>query len=447
MDRPRPEAAPVVAAPTMVNDMTVQPLHSRPGHDGNDARPNLTGGQRWTPPGGRRPSKLKWILLGTVIAAVAGAGLYVALKSKPAADGKPAAAAAADGDKDSSSILSVTTVTAAAGDVPRQLLVTGSLAAWDELPIGTQTSGLAITEVLVDEGDKVKAGQLLARFDDKVLRADLLSKEASLREAQALATEADANIRRAEELARTGAISTRDLDARRSTALTTKARVGVAEAAKVQAIARLAQTEVRSPTDGTVARRNARLGAVMSAGGTELFRIIRDDRVELLAEVPEIDLRQLAVGQMAELSAVDINGKPFVGAVRIISPVVDVKTRIGTVKIEVPHDPGLRPGMFVSAKVQTGTQSAPILPEEAVVYRDARSWAVVVNAAKDDKGNHTVTAREVQTGPRDGHRLSILSGVQPGEQVVLTGAGYLKTGDKVIITETPKDKVNPLPAN
>lgn len=428
----------------MVNDMTVQPLHTRPGHDGNENRPQLPGGQRWTPPGGNGRSKLKWILLGTLALAVIGAGAYIALKPKPDA-GKTAAAA--QGDRDSSSILTVTTVKATASDVPQQLLVTGSLASWDELPIGTQTSGLAIVEVLVDEGDKVKAGQLLARFDDKVLRADLLSKDASLREAQALATEADANIRRAEELARTGAISTRDLDARRSTALTTKARVGVAEAARVQAAARLAQTEVRSPTDGTIAKRNARLGAVMSAGGTELFRVIRDDRVELLAEVPEIDLRQLAVGQSAELSATDANGKPFVGTVRIISPVVDTKTRIGTVKIDVPHDPYLRPGMFLTARVRTGTQSAPVLPEEAVIYRDAKSWAVVVDPAVDDKGHHVVTAREVQTGPRDGSRLAVLSGVKPGEDVVLSGAGYLKTGDKVIVTATPTDKVNPLPAN
>ncbi|MFY8095071.1 MAG: efflux RND transporter periplasmic adaptor subunit [Niveispirillum sp.] len=426
--------------------MTVQPLHNRPGPDGGDNRPHLPGGQRWTPPGSGRPSKLKWILLGVALVAIAGAGAYLAFKPKSGTDGKPAAAAAA-GEKDSSSILSVTTVKAVASDIPRQLLVTGSLASWDELPIGTQTSGLAIVEVLVDEGDKVKAGQLLARFDDKVLRADLLSREASLREAQALATEAEANIRRAEELARTGAISTRDLDARRSTALTTKARVGVAEAAKAQAAARLAQTEVRSPTDGTIAKRNARLGAVMSAGGTELFRIIREDRVELLAEVPEIDIRQLAVGQTAELSALDIHGKPFIGNVRIISPVVDTKTRIGTVKIDVPHDPYLRPGMFLTARVRTGTQSAPVLPEEAIVYRDAKSWAMVVDAAKDDKGHHTVTAREVQTGPREGNRLAILSGVKPGDDVVLTGAGYLKTGDKVIIADTPQDKINPLPAN
>lgn len=432
---PRPEATPDAVASMMVIKMTVQRLRTP---IGNDSAPPLPGARPMPQTAGRPPSRLKWIILGTIVLAAAGIGTYLLLKP----DGKPVAGA---GAVDTSSILTVTTVAAQPSDIPRQLLVTGSLAAWDELPIGTQTSGLAITQVLAEEGDQVKAGQLLARFDDAVLRADLMSREASLREAQALATEADANIRRAEELARTGAISTRDLDARRSAALTTKARVGVAEAARAQAAARLAQTEVRSPADGTVSRRNARLGAVMSAGGTELFRIIRDDRVELLAEVPEIDLRQLAVGQTVELSALDGNGKPFTGRVRIISPVVDVKTRIGTVKIEVPHDPGLRPGMFLTARVRTGMQNAPVVPEEAIVYRDAKSWAIVMDPAVDDKGHHLVTAREVQTGPRADGRVSILSGVRGGEQVVLTGAGYLKTGDKVIVTDQPSDTVNPLP--
>lgn len=422
--------------------MSVQPLPTRPGTQPNNGMP---GGSRWSPPGQQaRSSKLKWVLLGTLVLAAIAGGTFYALRDKPAPAGGPLAAT---GDvKDASNVLTVTTTSVADATVARFMLVTGSLAAWDELAIGTQTSGLAITEVLVDEGDKVTAGQLLARFDDKVLRADLMSRDASLREAQALAAEADANIRRAEELARTGAISTRDLDARRSTALTTKARVGVAEAARAQAVARLAQTEVRSPTDGTVTRRNARLGSVMSAGGTELFRIIREDRVELVADVPEIDLGSLKVGQPAELSAVDIHGKSFMGEVRLISPVVDVKSRIGTVKIEVPHDPGLRPGMFVTAKVQTGTVTAPVLPEGALVYRDARIYALVVDGPADEAGHRPVTAREVSTGTRANGNVAVLSGIKTGEQVVVTGAGYLKTGDKVIVTATPTDRIKPLPA-
>lgn len=418
----------------MVTPMSIQPLPSR-------AEPNQ-------PPFALRQQqvrpargKLKWIIGGVVLVALIGAGTWLALKYT----GQLGPAEAAAGHS-GSSILTVTTTKVAEQTVSRSMLVTGSLAAWDELPIGTQTSGLAIVEVLVDEGDAVKAGQLLARFDDSVLRADLASREASLREAEALAAEADANIRRAEDLARTGAISTRDLDARRSTALTTKARVRVAEAARDQAAVRLKQTEVRSPTDGTVSLRNARLGAVMSAGGTELFRIIRDDRVELVAEVPEIDLRPMQVGQPAELSLTDSQGKPFVGTVRLISPVVDVKTRIGTVKIAVPHDPQLRPGMFVSAHVTTGTQQAPVVPEAALVYRDARTYVIVASPETAANGHRKVEAREVDVASRADGRAAITKGLKAGEDVVLTGAGYLKDGEEVIVTAAPTGgDVKPLP--
>jgi HlyD family secretion protein len=417
-----------------VTPMSIQPLPSR----AEQSQPPFALRQ---PPVRPARGKLKWIIGGLVLVALIGAGTWLALKHF----NKTGAPGAAD-EKAGSSILTVTTTKVAEQTVSRSMLVTGSLAAWDELPIGTQTSGLAIVDVLVDEGDPVKAGQLLARFDDSVLRADLASREASLHEAEALAAEADANIRRAEDLARTGAISTRDLDARRSTALTTKARVRVAAAARDQAAVRLKQTEVRSPTDGTVSHRNARLGAVMSAGGTELFRIIRDDRVELVAEVPEIDLRSMQVGQPAELSMTDSQGKPFTGNVRLISPVVDVKTRIGTVKIAVPHDPQLRPGMFVSARVTTGTQQAPVVPEAALVYRDARTYVIVASPDAAANGHRKVEAREVDIASRADGRAAVFKGLKAGEEVVLTGAGYLKDGEEVIVTAIPASgDVKPLP--
>jgi len=418
----------------MVTPMSIQPLPSR----AEQSQPPFALRQ---PPARPTRGKLRWIIGGLVLVALIGAGTWAALEQS----GKPGAGDAA-GEHNGSSILTVTTTKVAEQAVSRSMLVTGSLAAWDELPIGTQTSGLAIVEVLVDEGDAVKAGQLLARFDDSVLRADLASREASLREAEALAAEADANIRRAEDLTRTGAISTRDLDARRATALTTKARVRVAEAARDQAAVRLKQTEVRSPTDGTVSQRNARLGAVMSAGGTELFRIIREDRVELVAEVPEIDLRSMQVGQPAELSMTDAQGKPFTGNVRLISPVVDIRTRIGTVKIAVPHDPQLRPGMFVSARVTTGTQQAPVVPEAALVYRDARTYVIVASPEAAANGHRKVEAREVDIASRADGRAAVTKGLKAGEDVVLSGAGYLKDGEEVIVTAAPTGgDVKPLP--
>lgn len=406
--------------------MTAQPLPSHPATPDGPIRSHPAGA-RWQPP--QRRGRGRWLVLGGVLVLVAAAATYFILNRQQGA-ALPVVAAAG-----TSNILTVTSLTATAENVARNLLVTGSLAAWDELPIGAQVSGLAIVQVLVEEGDKVKSGQLLARFDDSVLKAELASRVASLREAEAIATEAEANIRRAEELSRTGAISGRDLDARRSTAATAKARVGVAIAARDQAAVRLAQTEIRSPADGTVAKRNARLGAVMSAGGTELFTIIRDDRVELVAEVPEVDLPSLASGQEVVLSAVDESGNPFVGTVRLVSPVVDARSRMGQVKIALPASPQLRPGMFVSGTARIGTVSAPVVPEAAIVYRDAKSLLVVADKAADADGHHLVHVREIRAGSRADGKVAILSGLKVGEQVVLTGAAYLREGEKVSLSD------------
>ncbi|WP_114392404.1 efflux RND transporter periplasmic adaptor subunit [Oleisolibacter albus] len=378
--------------------------------------------------GRRRPRLWIWLLGGVAVVAVVAVG-YKVMGPKPPPVAAPASQAAA---------LTVTAAPVEQGVVRRTLLVTGSLAAWDELPIGTQTSGLAIVEVLVDEGDAVKAGQLLARFDDSELKADLAAKEASLREAQATAEEALTNTRRAEELSKTGAISVRELDSRRATAATAQARVGVAEAARMQAQVRVKQTEVRAPTDGTITRRNARLGAVMSAGGTELFRLIREDRVELVADVPEMDLRDLVVGQPVSLS-VDGSSEAAVGTIRLISPVVDPKTRLGTIKVDVPKSRLLRPGMFVGGRVETGTIQAPLVPAGALVYKDSKP--LVFTLGEGDK----VQMRAVETGPLEGGRVAILKGVATGDRVVVAGAGYLKDGDVVTVAAVPDIPVRPLP--
>ncbi|QJE73930.1 efflux RND transporter periplasmic adaptor subunit [Aerophototrophica crusticola] len=381
----------------------------------------------------RRGGSAKWVVGGVALVALAGAGV---LLLKPSGTPAPQAAAPAVAQAG----LTVTVAPVQEREIQRTLLVTGSLAAWDELPIGSQVSGLAIVEVLADEGDAVKAGQLLARFDDSVLKADLAQKEASLREAEAVAGEAAANVRRAEELSRTGAVSARELDARRATAATAQARVGVAQANRDQAVARLRQTEVRAPTDGTVTRRNARLGAVMAAGGTELFRMIREDRVELVAEVPELDLFGLAVGQKVTLGVDGAEGQAVVGTVRLIAPTVDPKTRMGIIKVDLEKSGALKPGMFVTGRVEVGRTKALVVPDAAVVYKDAKPL-VFVRGEGD-----TVQMRNVETGGRDGQLIAITRGVAAGESVVVAGAGYLKDGDAVTVADKMPDvPVKPLP--
>jgi HlyD family secretion protein len=332
----------------------------------------------------------------------------------------------------------ITVGTVVQGAMGRSLVVNGSLAAWDELPVGAEAGGLAITQVEVEEGDRVTKGQLLAQLDDSVLRAQLAQAraavaqaEAGLQKAQAMSATAGSDVRRAKELSKNGFISGQLAEQRETTAATALADVNVArqnlvtsKAVADERAAQLAQTEVRAPTDGIVAKRMATLGNVVSVG-QQLFKLIRDGRVELRAEVPEMDLVRLTAGQSAKIVASDANGQPFEGKIRLIGATVDPQTRIGMVYIALPDDPALKPGMFVHGEINTGTGNVLQVPEEALVYKDAKPALFTVS---DD--NH-VKLHMVQTGARLNGRVEIVSGVAAGERVALAGAGYLKDNDFV----------------
>jgi RND family efflux transporter MFP subunit len=367
----------------------------------------------------------RWWIAGLLGLAVAGGGAYVAMQPKTAAP--PVAGKA-------STALTVTAAQVQNGTVPRTLMITGSLAAFDELPIGTETEGLAISEVLVDIGDHVKQGQLLARFNNTVLRAQLQQAQAALNEAEANAVEARANAKRADELVKSGWMSGQDHDNRRAVAATMEARVGVAQANLALAEAKLRQSEIHAPADGTISLRNARVGAVISAGGDPLFRMIRDDRIELVAELPEADLAQIKVGQTVNLS-VDgaANGLSALGTVRVIEPTVDVKTRISRVRIDVGKGSGLRPGMYVTGKVALAQTTAPVVPEKAVIYMDGKPTLVTVD------GDGKASLHPVTLGPRGTGTVAVLAGVAAGDTVVVRGAGYLKEGDHVSVVPDSAD--------
>jgi HlyD family secretion protein len=334
----------------------------------------------------------------------------------------------------------ITVGTVALGAMGRTLVVNGSLAAWDELPVGAEAGGLAITQVEVEEGDRVTKGQLLVQLDDSVLRAQLAQAraavaqaEAGLQKAQAMSATAGSDVRRAKELSKNGFISGQLAEQRETTAATALADVNVArqnlltsKAVADERAAQLAQAEVRAPTDGIVAKRMATLGNVVSVG-QQLFRLIRDGRVELRAEVPEMDLVRLKAGQSAKIVASDSSLQPFEGKIRLIGATVDPQTRIGMVYIALPDDPALKPGMFVHGEINTGTGNVLQVPEEALVYKDAKP--AIFTVAADNR----VKLRMVQTGGRVNGQVEIVSGVAAGERVALAGAGYLKDNDLVRI--------------
>lgn len=338
------------------------------------------------------------------------------------------------------------------------LQVNGSLVPWEDLAIGTESTGLSIVRILADEGDHVTAGQLLAKLDDAIILAQLKENQAQIEHARATIgqqdaaiAEAEANVKsashdlsRAQELIKTNSITLQTTEQREATARTADARLNsarmgravsqadltVAEATRTELMARFAQTEIRAPADGIVSRRTARIGnIVIGAGNDVLFRMVRDGILELDANVPDRMMARLAAGQRVRLAATGSDGKPIFGSVRAVAPLVDPTTRMGIAHIRFPIEAALRAGMFVSGDLMLAERDTVAVPESSILVKDGKP---VVFALAD--GN-LVTEKPVETGLRMDGRVAILKGLEPGDQIVHAGAGFLKDGDKVRVGE------------
>jgi len=339
--------------------------------------------------------------------------------------------------------------------VTRTLLVNGTLTAWDEVPVGTEATGLRVVEVAVEEGQRVVAGQVLARLNDTLLRAAaeqnaarqvraravIAQQEAQIAEAEATLAEARANLGRAESLRRSEALSAQNADSRRTAVLTAEARLTTArqglalaraDLALVAAEARelterLAQTEIRAPFDGILSSRTARVGQVPQAMNAELFRLIRDGRVELVAEVPDQDLARVRPGQSVSIQPAAEGAPALTGVVDRVGPVVDAASRLGRVHVRLAEDAPVRPGQFARALISLSRAEALMVPESAVVVGELGARVFVLGEGR------RVSARPVTVGTRRDGLVEILAGLALGEPVVVAGAGFIKDGDPVAV--------------
>ncbi|WP_431302577.1 efflux RND transporter periplasmic adaptor subunit [Sediminicoccus sp. BL-A-41-H5] len=323
--------------------------------------------------------------------------------------------------------VAVPALTVAAGPVvTRRLAGTvvgdGSIVAWQELVIGTEVGGLRIVEAPLDEGMPVRAGELLARLDDSVLAAQASQAQAAIGEAEAFLDFARQEEARSETLVRSQTGSRQVLEQRQSATRQAEARLVSARARLAEVETRMAQTRILAPTDGLVSRVSVRIGAVPGQG-QELFRILRDNRLELEARVPELELADVRAGQRA---TVRHGGREIAAEVRLVAPVVAAETRLGLVRIALPSDSGLRPGMFARAEIQGTSREALMVPASAIVFREGAPQAFVL-----PEGAERVTMRRLVTGARQDGLVEITEGLRPGERVVTAGAGFLVNGDLV----------------
>lgn len=360
---------------------------------------------------------------------------------------------------------SVTVTRSQIAPITQTLTTQGTVEAFDLLSVSPRASGLQIQAVNVRDGDSVQAGQVLAVLDDSVLQAEIdqssaqvVSAQAQVAQAQAQAAQAQAALAEAQDsfnryaaLFSQGAISEETLTSRRTELTTADQSVGAAlaavESAKAtvssrqaeadRAVTQLQQTQVLAPASGVITEKSATVGDV-AAAGTPLFKIISGDQLEISVQVPQTQLTQINVGTPVSITSSSDSALKLPGSVRSIDPTLNA-TREATVKVgigEASSDSSsaqLRPGMFLTVDIVTGSRQGVVVPASAVLPQaDGRSLVYVLNA------DSTVSAQRVEVGDRisagqnsDGGQIEIISGLKANVPVVVEGASYLQDSDKV----------------
>ena len=372
---------------------------------------------------GSKPSRR--LVVGISIAVVLALAVGGWRLSRAPAD---AATAAVTKDKDTGTPPLVTVVIPSLGNVASTVSLTGLISATNDMPIGVEGDGGRVSAVLVEPGDHVKRGQVLARLNPLTAQSQVDSAQASLEELKAAAASAQAEYARAERAR--DSFSVEEFERRRTNALTAVAKAKASEAQLSDARARWQRMTVIAPSDGIVLIRAAEIGQIATPGSPPLFRLARDGAIEMRGEVAEQDMPRLKVGQLA-LVRLDGVPEPFTGKVWQVGAVIDGVTRQGTVRISLPsEDQNLRPGAFARADIQAGETLGVILPQTAVLSDDQGTYTLIVGA------NDRVERRSINVVGARPQGLLVDSGLSGNERVVAVAGAFLRAGEQVKVAPT-----------
>lgn len=372
-----------------------------------------------------RRRKRRRIIIAIVIA-VAAAAIAWAMFGRGGSDAKaPAEGAGA------TALPNVTVMIPGTQQVSRTISATGSLAARRDMPVGVSGEGGMVTQVVVEPGQWVAAGQTLAVIERSVQAQEAQQLAAQIEVNRADARLAQQELERAQALVGRGFISKADVERRIATRDAANARVRVAEAQLGQTRARIGRLDVRAPAAGLVLDRMVEPGQVVSSGSGALFRIAMGGQMELLARMSQEDLSRVRVGIPAQVTPVG-GDRSFTGQVWQVSPVIDPQTRQGEARITLAYDPLLRPGGFASAALVSGAVDAPLLPESAVQNDDKGSYVYIVGP------DNVVARRDVKVGQVTDAGVVIAAGLTGRERVVQSAGAFLNPGDKVNPSTAPR---------
>jgi RND family efflux transporter MFP subunit len=361
---------------------------------------------------------------------------------------------AAEADSASKEVPTVTVVGVERSATTGTLVLPGNIEAVTEAPVLARASGY-IKQRYADIGDRVKAGQLLAEveapeLDQQVnqaraaldqVRAALEQASASLQQGQAQEQLAKVTAERWKNLQSKGVVSRQENDTYQSQWAAAQANVSALEKAVASArsninaaqanLSRLTDLQgyksVRAPFAGVITVRNVDVGALVSEASTLLFRIAQTDRLRTYVNVPQSDADSVHVGQVAPLAILDLAGHQFAGTVTRTANALDPATRTLLTEVQVANSGGLLlPGMYAQVDLTTPRKNPPMLiPGDTLVVRSNGPQVGVVGA------DHIVHFQRLQLGRDFGDKIEVLSGLEPGMQVVVNPGDTVQEGAKV----------------
>jgi HlyD family secretion protein len=345
----------------------------------------------------------------------------------------------------------ISVVAAETSRLTDRVIASGLIGAVETIFVQPQIEGQAIDEIMVDVGDDVVQGQLLARLSDTALQLQKSQLEASMASVQAQIAQAVAQITdaetarneamkqwdRTEKLLVNGNVSEAAADQVKAAAtsadvrltvarqglLSAQAQLKVVEAQMADVDLRLLRTNVIAPVAGKLTAKNAMVGAIASGAGQPLFVIAREGRLELIADIAEIDILKLSPGEKAVMSVVGM-AETITGTVRLVEPTLNTATRLGKVRIALDDSLAVREGMFAEADITVDERDALVIPVSAV---GGSADAPTVFKVTDGK----VIQTAVKTGIRDGGLIEIVEGLAKCDLVVAKAGAFVRDGDRV----------------
>ena len=340
----------------------------------------------------------------------------------------PLLAFADDANKNAKEIphTQVTTTVAKTSDWAISIPAQGEILPWEVAIVSAKTNGIGATEIKVVEGDSVRKGQVLARFDDRLLKAELAQAKANLALASSNSQLAATNLKRFDQLKLKQTLSEQEFDQVATQAATASATRDQAAAAVELAEVKLADATLIAPDDGKILERNLELGKVPSAGES-IFRVLRQHKLEWVAQIDSADLARVKPNMLAQINTA--NNQILNGKIRSVSPQLTNGSRLAKVRVVLDGTPDIAVNTYAEGKILAGKASAVTVPSDSLVIKDGKTWVFRVK-------NNTAEQVLVSIGRRQQNEIEIQSGINAGDTLVLEGAGFLNNGDKISVKAT-----------